>query len=235
MERSSETEMSDVIKELAGAFNLHIGTCNRVWLSIAVFSIAVIPTLLGQDGNISDALKLPFGLGEVKPNQYVYLGLLLTLCGLVVYFCQSWAQAIQVHRRAHEIVGELQRQFDKASMEQPKSAIGPSQQYEFLRLSTFARGGPLLHLLTTNKGQNFKSIAFIGFFLPLRLITILVAFGLPVFAGYIILSTLFGASHNCVVAIATISIVFYAVIAVLVILYEECRQSLTISDHVLKE
>lgn len=223
------SEVPSIVKDLSEAFNLHIKTCNRVWLSIAALSIAVVPQVLSQRPGAVPTFNIPFDIGKLEANQYTYFGLLVALGGLLIYFCQSWAQAMQVHRKAHEVIAALDRQVASGQ----GGLVKPSQFYEFLRVSTFTRGGPLLHLMSAGKNHIVKHAAFSLFFLPLRVITFVFVIGLPVGALSVVFFVSRQAGYGPAFERISLFVFVFSCLSALIIAIEEARQTLIIKRHLM--
>ncbi len=122
--------------------------------------------------NETTTRKIP-GLGDV-PSRLFDIAAYFILCALTIYFCQALAQAINIHRKAHSVIDNLEK--NNTNM------IDISRQYlENLSVPAFTRTVSLPNLL---EESCFKVLS-LPYYIVLRGAALFVVLGLPTYALWI--------------------------------------------------
>lgn len=135
MAKDFKRQMTDLafIKEIAQGVSTQARFANRLWLSLMLFALVVLPQMLNHPKEI----KLPFGLGQVDAT-VVYLVSCPIMAVLLVTFLNAHVQQARATIFGHRMINELSKEYD--------SNAWPSDlriMYDIMRLATFIRVSPL--------------------------------------------------------------------------------------------
>ena len=120
--------VAPIVKDLADSFTLHSRSKDRIWISIAVIIIYSMQASFTNEAGLV-VNKLPFGFGEIENSIFDTIALFV-LSFMSIIFCSAYSHAMDIHRRAHKIIDNLedsekQRDFFDNMTPQTISRIGP--------------------------------------------------------------------------------------------------------------
>ena len=191
---STDKSADELIEKLAKAVSTQAESANRIWLGLVTVSIV---GLLPQAPT-----NLPFGLGSVEPSSFRLIVFLMIVV-FAIAFSSAHAQHIRAQKLVHEFIDTL-----------PAHGTGtfgmhPRELFDMLRLPSLNRVAPLAQLL---RGQyqfyrkpapcpRWRKVVTTFYYILLRLISMIVYFGLPAFSLY--------HSHNLVKAVGFLSLLIF--------------------------
>ena len=181
---TTDKPADEVIEKLAKAVSTQAEVANRIWLglvTVAIFGLLPRAPIEKSPG----FLDLPFGLGSVEAVSF-HLITFLMIVVLAIAFSAAHAQQIRAQTLAQEFINTL-----------PNHATGtlgmhPRELFDLLRLPSLNRVAPLAQLLR-GRFQFYRSrtscprwlkIVTTLYYIPLKLTSMVVFFGLPAFSLY---------------------------------------------------
>ena len=184
-------DIPSALKDLAAAASTQARVANRYWLVLLVIGVfAAVPKKVSNG-----YIELPFKLGSIEEHDYVLLGLLM-LTVIIIAFCSAHAQTLRVQEFIHRMLcknsfgsmpgGHDGRDYFDALRHPAITRVAPRPQ--------LARGKHQFFVDKDDVSQHRKSITLI-YYLFLKLLSILIYFGLPVTALFIAVSRYATTTH----------------------------------------
>jgi len=184
MIKTADKPADEVIEKLAKAVSTQAEVVNRIWLGLVTVAIVGLLPKTPSAGFTGD-VDLPFGLGHVEGASF-HLIVFLMIVVLAIAFSAAHAQQVRAQMLAQDFIDTL-----------PNHATGtlgmhPRELFDLLRLPSLNRVAPLAQLLRW-RSQFYSSrsscpawlrIVTTLYYIPLKLTSMVVFFGLPAFSLY---------------------------------------------------
>jgi hypothetical protein len=173
------------VKELAAGVSVQTQVANRVWL--ALMTVALVAELPHGTDKSPD-LSLPFGLGNVS-STYFYPVAFFILVVLAVAFAAAHAQVIRAGVQAHRTIDSLRKLHS--------GGVDPREMFDMARTPSLNRVAPLAQLaidqVSSITGQRWwvRGLGVL-YYLLLKILSVLVYYGLPVLAVTMAYTNAFG-------------------------------------------
>jgi hypothetical protein len=182
--KTCDKPADEVIEKLAKAVSTQAEVANRIWLGLVTVAIVGLLPKTPSAGFPGD-VDLPFGLGHVvEASFHLIVFLMIVVFGIA--FSAAHAQQIRAQTLAQDFISTL-----------PNHATGtlgmhPRELFDLLRLPSLNRVAPLAQLLR-GRSQFYRSrascpawlrIVTTLYYIPLKLTSMVVFFGLPAFSLY---------------------------------------------------
>jgi hypothetical protein len=179
---TTDKQTEDQIERLAKAVSTQAEVANRIWLGLVTVSIVgLLPRVPIRDSpGYSD---LPLGLGRAADTSF-HLIVFLILVVLAIAFSAAHAQQIRAQALAQDFINTLP-QHETGTL-----GMHPRELFDFLRSPSLNRVAPLAQLFR-GRYQFYRSrascpawlrIASTLYYIPLKLASMIVFFGLPAFS-----------------------------------------------------
>jgi len=181
------------VKELAAGVSMQAQVANRVWLALMTAAfVGVLPLATKAGGRVT----LPFGLGDVDQTLFYPLTFSI-LVVLTIAFAAAHAQPIRAANRAHKAIDNEIPEGQRAEAR---------ANFDMLRLPSLNRVAPLAQLLAeqfTPSGVRrpwllrlltwLVKLVTVAYYVLLKLVSLLVSYGLPAIASVQIYTRVSGA------------------------------------------
>jgi hypothetical protein len=160
------------VKELAAGVSVQTQVANRVWL--ALMTVALVAEL-PHGADKSPDLSLPFGLGSVG-STYFYPVAFFILVVLAVAFAAAHAQVIRAGVQAQKMLDSLCKVHS--------GGVDPREMFDMARTPSLNRVAPLAQLAIDQFSATRWWVRILGilYYIVLKLLSVLVYYGLPVWA-----------------------------------------------------
>ena len=168
-----EPKSSTLVKDLAEAVSIQAQVANRAWISLTTVALfALVPQASVQNGNTS----LPFG---IKVDlEWFPLVVFCVLVVLIIFFSSAHAQQMRAQKLAHSVIDSLDTKHHADNI------VHPRDLFDMLRMPSLNRVAPLAQLLKgstpgTSKYSIWRRIVAVSYYILLKLVGLVVFFGLP--------------------------------------------------------
>lgn len=188
----SEEVIPEFLIQMTNGLSNHIRTAPRLWLALAVISIATISfsgktvDTTSQESISKTTVSLPFNIGEISKKQfYPFSASLLSI--LIISFGAAQSQSIRSRKLVNKALREMEKHIKLPGGCDLRDSI------DVILVNSINRTVPLAQLLLgkyqfypqKNKQPRLIKVIAVAYQIILKLLSYLVVYALPAYALYL--------------------------------------------------